>query len=42
LKLDLDSASNKISPEIDEQKIIEITRNLVFTAKSTLLEDDLL
>jgi len=42
LKMQLDPASNKISPEIDEQKIIDITRNLVLTAKSTLLEDDLL
>jgi hypothetical protein len=42
LKLELDSKGKTISVEIDEQKIIEITRKLVLTAKSTLLEDDLL
>jgi len=42
LKMQLDSASNKTSPEIEEQKIIDITRNLVLAAKSNLQEDDLL
>jgi hypothetical protein len=42
LKLELDSKDKTVSVEIDEQKIIEITRKLVLTAKSTLLEDDLL
>jgi hypothetical protein len=41
LKLELDSKDKTVSVEIDEQKIIEITRKLVLTAKSTLLEDDL-
>jgi len=42
LKLELDSKDEIVSVETDEQKIIEITRKLVLTAKSTLLEDDLL
>jgi len=43
LKMQLDSASNKTSPEkIEEQKIIDITRNLVLTANPQLQEDDLL
>ena len=42
MKLELDSKNKTASVEIDEQKIIEITRKLVLTAKSTLLEDDLL
>lgn len=42
LKISLDSASNKISPEIDEQKIIGITRKLVFAEKSELQQDSLL
>jgi len=40
LKLEFDSKSTV--EKIDEQKIIEITQSLVLTAKSTLLEDDLL
>jgi len=42
LKQELDSKDEIVSVETDEQKIIEITRKLVLTAKSTLLEDDLL
>ncbi|MDH3395540.1 MAG: hypothetical protein OEL52_05220 [Nitrosopumilus sp.] len=42
MKLELDSKDEIVSVETDEQKIIEITRKLVLTAKSTLLEDDLL
>ncbi|MDH3824928.1 MAG: hypothetical protein OES14_03965 [Nitrosopumilus sp.] len=42
MKQELDSKDEIVSVETDEQKIIEITRKLVLTAKSTLLEDDLL
>ena len=42
LKLELDSKDNVISLEIDEQKIIDITRKLVFAENSELEEKDLL
>ena len=42
MKLELDSKNKTASVEIDEQKIIEITRKLVLTTKSQLQEDDLL
>jgi len=42
LKAQLDSASNKISHVIEEQKIIDITQKLVFTANPQLQEEDLL
>ena len=42
LNLELDSNDTGTSAKIDEQKIIEITRKLVFAEKSQLQEDDLL
>jgi len=43
LKLELDSKnSSAISLEIDEQKIIDITRKLIFAEKSELQQDNLL
>jgi len=42
LKLELESESNLKSNEVDEQKIIDITRRLVSSEKSHLQEDDLL
>jgi len=42
LKLELESENNTKSNEIDEQKIIDITRRLVSSEKSHLQEDDLL
>ena len=42
MNLELDSNDTGTSAKIDEQKIIEITRKLVFAEKSQLQEDDLL
>jgi len=42
LKLELESENSTRSNEIDEQKIIDITRRLVSSEKSHLQEDDLL
>ena len=42
LKQELDSKDSAISLEIDEQKIIDITRKLIFAEKSELQQDSLL
>lgn len=42
MKLELEPENNTKSNEIDEKKIIDITRKLVLSEKSHLQEDDLL